>query len=191
MDVDKEKLKALLRKNPIGFGCGAACALLVVVAYFRSDAVPNIEQELQAKSAEADRLATNIKNSTHLKEQVDLVTKAAKDVRETRLVRTSELATNLQYFYKLETETGVKLIELRQNQIPKTKGGSFISLPFSVAVQGDYPHLLDFMRRLDQGTHFCRVMAVTVAGAVGSSGEEFSGSGVLTINLQLELLALP
>lgn len=193
MAFDKEKILALMRKNPVGFACGLAGVILISAAYFRSDAVPEAATELEAKSAEADRLAANIKHSAQLKEQVELLTTVAKQIDTTRLVRASELATNLQYFYRLEAETSVKLLELRQNQVlpAKEKKGSFIAVPFTVGAQGDYPHLLEFLRRLEGGTHYCRVLSATLAAAVGGGGEEAAGGGLLTINLQIELLGLP
>lgn len=191
MAIDKEKILALVRKNPVGFICGALCLVLIGWGYYRMDALPEAEAELERKSAEADRLANNIKHSAQLKEQLDIAVKASKAINDGRLARASELATNLQYFYKLEADTGVKLIELRQNQVTKPKTGNFSPIPFSVAVQGDYQHLIEFLRRLENGIHFCRIMSATLAASVASGGEDLSSANLLTINLQIELLGLP
>lgn len=190
MAFDKEKLLALGRKNPIGISCGVVFLLLVGVAYSRLDSVDEAQQQLDAKSAEADRLANNIKHAAQLKEQLDTVTKAARELHENRLVRASELATNLQYFYKLEADTGVKLLELRQNLATKPKSGTFTPIPFSVGVQGDYQHLIEFLRRLENGSHFCRINSATLASSVASGSDDPASASLLTINLQIELLGL-
>ena len=64
-------------------------------------------------SAEGEILMKNLVNGSGLKEHVETITEKSAEL-ESRLVRPAELAKNLQYFYRLEGETGAKLGELRQ-----------------------------------------------------------------------------
>lgn len=183
--TDKE-LIALLKKHPLPVACVGLAVALAVASYFRADDLPTAAEELEKKSAEAQRIAANIQNAAQLNEQLGAIVTAGKEI-EGRLIRVGELAKNLQYFYKLESETGTKLTELRQlppanvKNAPKT---AFTAVGFSVGVQGDYTSLVDFLRRLEHGTHYCRVVTSNIAGA----GVE---RGLLRLSITVELLGQP
>jgi len=189
MAISNEQVIAFVKKNPIGFGCGALCLVLVAAMYYRSDLVPASEAELSQQSAEAERLAGNLKNATQLQEQLDAMIAAGKQV-EARLVRPGDLAKNQQYFYKLEADTGTK-IDCRQNALPAEKDRKtlYLSVPYTVNVQGDYPQILSFLRQLESGAHYCRVLNATLTAGGTGAGE--GTENPLTLNLNLELLGQP
>lgn len=181
-----QELVAVIKKNPISFGCALVSCALIGAIYFRSDKIPEAETVLGQKSAESERLRLNVQYSAQLKEQFDAVVSSNKDI-DARIVRASQLGTNTQYFYKVETETGVKIIDLRQTTaatVAKPAKGSFIPVTFSVSVQGSLNQLLDFLRQLENGAHYCRVLTVTCSGSSPRSGP-------LTLALSLELLGTP
>lgn len=188
MAISNQELVAFLKKNLIVSVAGALCLALVVALYFRSDTIPAATALLDEKTAEAGRLAANIKNSAQLSEQLARLAAANKEVNE-RLVRVGQKAINQQYFYKLEAETGLKLIDLRQNtetsqgaalnQAAKTEK---IPVSFGLTLQGDYQKISDFLRRVESGSHFCRVMSAVVE-PVSESGAR-SNQAKLTLNLE-------
>jgi Tfp pilus assembly protein PilO len=189
MAISNEQVIAFIKKNPIGFGCGALCLVLVAAMYYRSDLVPAAETELDQQSAEAERLAGNLKNATQLQEQLDAMIAAGKQV-EYRLVHPGDLAKNQQYFYKLEADTGTK-IDCHQNALPveKDRKTLYLSVPYTVNVQGDYSQILSFLRKLESGAHYCRVLNATLVSGGAGAGE--SAESPLTLNLNLELLGQP
>jgi len=189
MAISKAQAIAFIRKNPIGFGCGALCVALAVAMYYRSDMVPASDAELEQQSAEAERLASNLKNATQLQEQLDAMIAAGKQV-EARLVHPGDLAKNQQYFFKLEAETGTK-VDCNQLTLPAEKDRKtlYLSVPYSVKVRGDYSQILSFLRRLESGTHYCRVLNATLTSGAAAMGE--ASDGALSLNLNLELLGQP
>jgi len=185
--TDKE-LIALLKKNPIGVGCGVLAIALGAALYFRSDGLPAASAKLDQVSAEGQRLTANIKNAAQLHEQLAALAAADQEV-EPRIVHAGELAKNLQYFYKIEAETGTKLTDLHQNaMMPATAKGpaktTYSGISFSVTVEGEYTALLDFLRRLENGSHYCRVLTATMS----LSGNEVDRTGPLRLIITLELL---
>lgn len=182
-----EELSGVLRKNPIVVCCAFLSLALAAGIYVRSGEVPGAEAELAQKTKEADRYSANIKNGAQLKEHYDALAAAGKEI-EARLVRASQLGVNNQFFFKLENETGVKLIDFRQNGIPAVKGGKSIYSPvgFSVSVQGEMVSLLRFLRQLESGLHYSRILSATCM----PSGKEPRRGG-LTLTLTIELLGLP
>jgi hypothetical protein len=181
-----EQLVAFIKKNPISAACGVISLGLAVALYWRSDVLPEAEELLARKSAEADRYAANIKNSALLNEQLEELVAAVKEL-DGRLVQASQLGVNNQYFFKLESDTGTKLIDFHQRGIPATKGPktNFSPVAFTVALQGDLPQLLSFLRLLENGTHYARVNSATCSLAGVDRG------GRLTLSLSLELLGVP
>ena len=100
---------------------------------------------------------------------------------EARLIRASDIGINQQYFYRLETESGVKLVDLRQGARGTPKGGT-VPISFTVSAQGDYAQVLAFLRALENGAHFCRVQSGSCSGP---------RKGPVTVALNLELLGRP
>lgn len=183
-----ESLVATLKANPISVACGALALTLGVGIYLRSGDVPEKEALLEQKVSLGERIDANLKNGVQLAEQFAAISASRKEI-EARLVRSEELAKNLQFFYKLEADTGAKLVDLRQNPpAPGAKAKSFYkSVAYVVAVRGDYVRILDFLRRLESRQRFCRIMTASV---IGSSTDKDRGNE-LTINISLELLGQP
>jgi hypothetical protein len=180
-------LLALIRKNPVISGCAVLCMLLGLSYYFRSDLVQETENELAQRTTEADRYALNGKNAIQLKEQLEALVAANKEV-DSRIVRAGQLGLNHQYFYKVFGETGVKQIDLRQTGLATVAKGAknvYVPVGFSVSVQGEYPQILRFLRHLESGARYCRVLAATCNAPGGDRG------GLLTLSLNLELLGQP
>lgn len=183
--MTNQELVAVLKKNPVSVGCAVLTLLLVGGSYWRSDALPEATASLEQKSAEGQRLAANLQNSAQLNEQYTAIAAAGKEITG-RLIHPGELAKNLQYFYKIEADTGTKLIELRQIPPAAVKGAkpNFIPVTYSVSLLGDYNQVLEYLRRLEHGTHFCRILN---AGITGASVER----GPLKLSLNVDLLGQP
>jgi hypothetical protein len=176
---------AFVKKNPITVGCGVLSLALGVGIYLHSGTLPDTDAELRQKTAEADKYAANIKNSSQLKEQLDVLTAANKEI-DSRLVH-NQLGVNYQFFYKLFADTGVKQIELHQVPVPAAKvgKGAFIPVGFSVAVQGDQAQLLQLLHTLESGVRYCHVLTATC------NANAANRSAPLTLSLTLELLGVP
>ena len=184
-------LVAFYKKHPISAGCATLSVLLFFSAYLRQDEVPGAEAELSLKSADGDRVAINNKNAAQLREQAEANARAQKDV-EARLVRPRNLGTNTQYFYKLEKDTGVKILDLRQvtgtnnGNSPKAAAkAAYVPVGFTVSVQGTMGQVLDFLRHVEGGLHYSRVISASL------SGNAVTRNSTLTLGLNLELLGLP
>ncbi|MBI5382153.1 MAG: type 4a pilus biogenesis protein PilO [Opitutae bacterium] len=190
MAISNEQVIAFVKKHPVALGCAVTCLGLLGTMYYRSDLVPTAEAELSQKTTQAERLSTNLKNAAQLKEQYDALSASVKQI-EARLVHPADLARNKQYFYKLEAETGVKLLDLRQGT-PTSKGRKTIyaPVPYTVSVQGDYAMVINFVRRLEKGVHYCRVLTASAA-PVGAGAASDGGLGQVSLTLNLELNGAP
>jgi hypothetical protein len=176
-------LVALLKKHPIGVGCGLISIVCGVLLYVRAGNIASTQAELEARSAEAAKMITNVRNAKGLPEQVAEIQSLSKEM-EGRLMKAGQLAVNLQYFYKLETETEVKLVDVRQNSFPRNTKTLYAGVPFNVSVQGSFGHVTDFLNHLENGRHFCRINTANYSKISGAGND-------IALSLNLELLGQP
>ena len=180
-------LVALIKKHPASFACLLLCLVSGVVIYLRYGNISASQADLEAKSSELARMTSNIRNAVGLAEQVAEVRSHAKEL-ESRLLKASQLADNLQYFYKLETENGVKLVDVRQNSLPRnTRAAAYVGVPFNVSVQGTYTQVMNFLNRLQNGRHLCRINTATFGKVAAAEG----AVPLVNLSLNLELLGQP
>jgi len=187
MAISNEQVVALLKKNPIITGCAIVSILLVGAIFYRADAIPLAQDELDKTTAEAARYEANLKNASQLEDQYQNLVASTAQI-EARMLRVDALAINQQYFYKLASETGVALKDPSQGK-PSGKYGTFVALPYTLTLEGSLAQVLTFLRRLESGEHFARTMSASLA----PSGKEFSEKeGVnspLYLTVSMELLA--
>lgn len=184
--MTNQELNAWVKKNPIPVACIVVALLVGGVLYFRSGSIPAAEAALEQKSAQAEKYAANITYSAQLKEQHDALVTAGKKIEE-RLTRASEQGVNTQFFYRLERESGARIISFGQASSAPAKNAksAFVPVGFNVSVQGTLPQVLDFLRQLEGGAHYGRVLSANLVVAATAR------SGPLTLSLTLELLGLP
>ncbi len=189
-------LTVWLKKHPFSAVCGGLSLLLAAGYFFRQGSVPEAEALLEQRTTESRRLKANITNGTTLKDHVAALEDANAKI-EQRLVRAADLARNQQYFYKIEADTGVKLMDLRPGSTT-TPGGrpaatgpkkQYSSVPYSCTVQGTYAQLLAFLRKLEQGEHFPRILSASVSMS-GGGGEDTASEAdpILSLTVGIELL---
>jgi Tfp pilus assembly protein PilO len=189
------KLPNFIKKQPVAVVCALLCVGLAVAIYYGKEALSDANDILAQKKAEGEHLSENVTNASKLDEQFEAMTQATQAI-EARLVHTdqSKLATNKQYFYKIEEETQTELAGLSQSGVTASNKNAgktnYAGVAYSISVEGTYPQLLDFLRRVENGEHFSRVRSLTLSSAGG--GESTSGNpGSLSLSLNLELLGLP
>lgn len=191
-------LLALIKKQPIAFACGLVAVLCGIAFYFRSDVVDEAQRLFEEKDKESQKIALNARHTTGLAEQVQEIQAAAKQL-ESRLVHAGDLANNLQFFYRLENETGVKLIDVRQNSQPAAKQNApktlFVPVSFNLTLQGTYPQIWAFLRLVETGPHFARFDRLTVskieAGGRTESGGGSAAPDQMNAAFTVELLGTP
>ena len=186
--MTNEEAVAFLKKNVIPVACVIVSIAVGVAIYLRSGLLPDAEKVLLQQSQQAELLAANIEASGQLKEQHTALVSANKTIAN-RMIRVGQLAENLQYFYKLESDTGTKLSDPHQSSYsPPSKSApktNFIAIGFTLSAQGDYGQLIDLVRRLENGDHYCRINTLSLKPL----GTDVRGGGML-MYLSLELMGV-
>lgn len=182
MSINSQTIIVGIKKFPLLILAGLVSVALAITIYLRSDLLVEQQAELDKKSAESTKHRANVSNSAQLPEHLEFLMQANNAVRD-RTLNANSLAQNLQYFYKLEAEVGVKYTDLRPGprDVLSANKGPYVPLNYALNVSGDFPRLITFLRRLEQGVYFCRINTATLNG---------SSSGV-TLSLDLDLLGTP
>jgi Tfp pilus assembly protein PilO len=191
-DLTAKDAVAFIKKRPIPIVCGLASLLLLVGAYYRSSTLAEMETQQKQKEDEGKQILENVSNGTNLPEQLDTLVAATKEM-ESRLVLSSERARNQQYFYRIESETGVKEVSLQPGSSSESTGRGprhlYTGVGYTVSVQGDYHQILGFLGHLEAGQQFYRLLSASVSRQGQRGGPDATGAIALTLNL--ELLGLP
>lgn len=188
MSLDAKALLSLVKKKPVLSVCLVVGLGLAITIYARSGLGDEQQAQLDQKRDEGRRYHVNLTSATQLVDDLKTVTEANRMVHE-RAINPADLARNLQYFYRLEAETGVKFTDLRQmgsgSTAPATAKkqpvSTYVPVNYTISVVGDFPKLINFLRNLEQGAHFYRLNGMTASG---------TGSTV-TLNLNVDLLGQP
>ncbi len=186
--MDTQQINDFAKKHPLALGCVFLSLVLAAGIYFRRDALAEARVQLDAKTVEGEHVTDNVKNSAQLGEQYAALAQAAQMI-ESRLVHADQLAINLQYFYKLGSDTQTKLTEIRQTgaaALGKNAGKTaYSAIGYTASVEGTYPQVLDFLRRVENGEHFSRIRNLRLARAGSGSNPDD-----LSLRLELDLLGL-
>jgi hypothetical protein len=195
MAIGTKNVVAFVKKHPVAIGCGAVSVLLLAGIYLRSAKASELAATLKQKEEEGQRILDNIRGGASLPEQFETLANATKELEE-RLVRGTERARNQQYFYRIESETGVKELSLQPNPLPLLSAAQqrqpktlYAGVGYTVSVQGDYRQILDFIGRVESGPHFYRMISASVTRPGQRGAADTSNAINLTLNL--ELLGVP
>lgn len=187
-------LIAQIRKQPIAFVCGLVILASAAALFLPREAVTNAQSIYDEAEKTLKKIDANVRAAVGLPEATAQMQEAGKQF-DSRLVRVPQLANNLQFFYRLESDTGVKLLDARQLGVPPPRTGerrgAYVPVPFQVAVQGTYAQVHDFIRRIETGPHFVRFNQVTLNKYSTGGDTTFATGGGLSVALNLELLGTP
>lgn len=179
-----EDIKALIKKKPLVSTCAVVSLACGLIFYFQADTVDETQAKLAEQSKASSQMISNVRNASGLAAQTETLQKATTQLTD-RLVKASQLPANLQYFYRLETETGVKITDVRQNnRDSRASSTQYVGIPFAVTFQGQYKQVMDFLQRVESGKHFAKFNTISFNKAAGSD----TGNYLLSVSMSIELL---
>ena len=173
------------KSHPIPFAAGFIILVSLMAFYLRMGIVGDLEVTYEEVSSQGKLVSDNLLAGGRMEEDLEALDGLVKKI-ESRLVKPVELAKNLQYFYRLEAETGVKVVGLQQKRIPEqpTKGMSYIGVGYSVDLTGRFSALISYLRKLEQGSSFCRINKFAINNTIRGS------QGSVTAAVEVELLGI-
>lgn len=187
MSFDSQKFIGAFKKNPGLVFAGAAIFVILAVIYFRYDEIGSHEARLAEMQQNLAKLQRNVVNSAQLERQLAEIRKINEEIAST-VLRPAELARNLQYFYTLESDHGVKLLDLQQQAVVAPVRGAAASIyapmRFTVNVAGDYEQLLKLMRQVEKTFLGGKVLSAVISPGVATGGNDQTKARLLSMTVQ-------
>lgn len=188
--MNLQAILSLLKKHPIGVGGVLLAVLLLGLTVVRMGTLGDLETQLLDTQDQADRLKNNLRYSTNLDEDLATMEQAVAAV-EAKAINPSALATNLQFFYRLEQELELELIDLRQGvPVESQTKTTYQGIPYNVTVEGTYLQLLAFLQRLEDGDRIVKFVTINLSEARGVRGEAIVETTDPRLSLSLDITLL-
>jgi len=184
MSIETKDLVSAAKRRPLLSVCVVVAVTLLLILYFRKDSISEAKIALEERDKVMRGLALNIKNAENLDQQTVVLRRVNTMIANSSLV-VGDLALNQQVFLVLETEVGIKLLDIRPSTVrPLAKNeapDAYVPMPFTLTVSGSYPNIIAFIRRLERGPVLGRITSLAMSEAPQDTD--------YTINLSIELLA--
>lgn len=171
MSLQTDQIAAVLKKRPVLAGAVAGIVALAALVYFRSGEIPAQQARIDELRKTRSGLQANITNSAQIARQLEELKKLNEQIAAAA-IKPAELARNQQFFYQLESDLGIKLIDVQQSGGGARPNTRFTTLTFTVNLGGDYEKVLAFMRQMERVFLGGRVLTATISpGAATPDGD--------------------
>ena len=180
-----EAFVEFVRKKLILTISGLILVVCASVYLLHMDKKADLDSEIEQLDIRMSAVLKNMKNSAGLEEDLVAVSELIEQL-DTRLFDPLELATNYNYFYKIESNTGVSLSGLKQLEVkesetnkskrrmPKSTKNSYQKIRYHMNATGEYGQIVNFMRELEGGSSFYRLEKFRLSRPKESEGEALS-----------------
>ncbi len=187
--MDLSAIIAFVRKHPIGVGCGVLAFVLLVLTFTRRGSVATLESELVELQDRSSRLKNNLRYSADLEDHLATLNQAV-EVLESKSINPGALATNLQFFYRLEQELGLTLVDIRQGIVAESREPrEYLTVPYTISVEGTYMQILSLLQNLEEGGRIVQFVSANISPARGLESQRADPTDpLLVVTLDLALL---
>lgn len=186
--MNTQALIIFLKKHPVGVGCALLAVVMAVLTFVRGGNVTDLQALSEDRATAGSRLKNNLRYSAELDEHLAIVKEAVEKV-ETKVINPGALATNQQFFYRLEQELGITLVNLQQAAVDDSSTDSeYTPVPYVVSVRGTYLQIVNFLQRLEQGDRVIKFISTNFSpsrGAEAQDADPYNPPIVLTLDLEL------
>lgn len=185
--MDLQKIISNLKKRPALTGASFLIFLILVFVGWRYDQIDIYKAQLFGLQDTLAKLQRNTVNSAQLGRQLDAL-KKINGIIESAALRPADLARNAQYFYTLEADNNVKLLELQQQTVAAPPRGAAqplnVPLNFNVNLAGDYDQLLKFMREIETAFLGGKIISATISPGAAIAGKDPAKARLLSMVVQ-------
>lgn len=190
MSIETQDIIQAYRKRPVVFALGACGLVLLIVIYLRFGLLDELQVVLQERQEERAKYAQNIKNSAQLQKQLEEA-KVLNAAIKKQLINPSDTALNQKIFYQIESELGVKILDIQPlptaNSAKTASKSYFMPVGFKISFSGDYIKVMGFIRRLEERFTVGRISSITMSRALDATS---GGSVQRLVSLNLQVLAI-
>ena len=185
MSLEGKDIVNAAKKRPLIFVCAAVIFVLLIMIYWRLGAIETLRAQVDERTSVLQKNKANAAYAVQLDAQLKELTEINKKIKGSALIA-DNAAQNQQIFFRMEADSGAKLIDIQQRPVDTSlpKGAAALTynpVVFAMTVEGEYRQILTFVRLLEAGPVINRVSAGTLA---------MGGNGLPNLSLTVEMLGL-
>jgi len=142
---------AVARRHPLSALCAGVCAVCFLCCWYIYSNMKWLELEHKQITQDGDLAMASMISGPSVRQERLAALECTRRIEE-NLVIEENLAENLWYFYKIEQQTKVRILELRpENAIVSNSKSLYIRIPFSIRATGTYEQTGAFLYALETG----------------------------------------
>lgn len=190
--MNLEALKAKIRQYPLVAIFGCLSFILIAIILIRLPKVGALNVVNEQREREWSTMRTNNERSADLTAEVEQLREYSKEVSE-RLISAETIANNYDYFYSIERQTGVRIINIQQLPVVSARRAQYIPqlndydlIPFNLTFQGGFDVTMTFLQGLERGFHLIRIESLSVGREEGPAVA--AGQRTVTTRIELNIL---
>jgi hypothetical protein len=140
--------KSLWKRHRVAVIAGFLAVVMMGIAFVRSSTIVEQEARWQTMTRQITVMDANVRHAHGLQEQVEQLEEALREM-ETKLFDPDARALNTNFFYQLERNANVRVLQARQGAYSGGSASSqYATVEFVLVVEGDFTALLDFLYQL-------------------------------------------
>jgi len=171
---------AVARRHPITVLCASVCVVCGLICWYIYGNMAWLELEHKQVSQQGELAVASLISGPSVRQELAASREVTRRI-EDNLVVEDNLAENLWYFYKIEQQTKVHIVEMRSlNSIISDSRSLYRRIPFSIRASGTYEQTAAFLYGIETGPRLAYITSVSFRRS-----EPGSLSVLLDINLEL------
>jgi Tfp pilus assembly protein PilO len=171
---------AVARRNPLSVLCASICIVCGCICVYIHSNMDWLELEHKQVTQESDLAVASLISGPSVRQELAASREVTRRI-EDNLVVEDNLAENLWYFYKIEQQTKVHILEMRPlNSLVSDSKSLFRRIPFSIRASGTYEQTAAFLYAIETGPRLAYITSVNYR-----RNEPGSLSVILDVNLEL------
>ena len=181
-----------MRQYPVLFVCGGVVLLLLVLLFMRGPKVNQYDAALAELDVKWRNIQTNLERSTQLEQEIEAIESGLERIRG-RLMSVEDVAVNYEFFYGLERDSSVTLVQFSQDKasdgealpIGRKSLRHFSVIPYDLQMRGTLPQLLAFVESLERQDYIVRIDLLRITRPLGQQLD----FGLLEARMRCHVLA--
>jgi len=181
-----------MRQYPVLFVCGGVVLLLLVLLFMRGPKANQYDAALAELDVKWRNIQTNLERSTQLEQEIEAIESGLERIRG-RLMSVEDVAVNYEFFYGLERDSSVTLVQFSQDKasdgealpIGRKSLRHFSVIPYDLQMRGTLPQLLAFVESLERQDYIVRIDLLRITRPLGQQLD----FGLLEARMRCHVLA--
>jgi Tfp pilus assembly protein PilO len=171
---------AVARRNPLSVLCASVCIICGLICWYIHGNMKWLDLEHKQLAQEGELAVASLISGPSVRQELAASREVTRRIDD-NLVVEDNLAENLWYFYKIEQQTKVHILEMRPlNALLSDSRSLFKRIPFSIRASGTYEQTAGFLHAIETGPRLANVTSLNYRRS-----EPGSLSVILDMNVEL------